>query len=625
MKNKLAPGLNKHLNPFLLFTFSFLSLFNLNVLCVLDATAQEIESEPLIQNVMGRESMSLDGQWGVIIDPYDTGYYDYRFQPSEYGYFLDRKMEQPSDLIEYNFDTGPTLSVPGDWNTQNDELFLYEGAIWYKRTFDYEQGGNNRQFIYIGAANYESQVYLNGKLVGHHIGGFTPFNIEVTDQINEGENTLIVRVDNKRKRAAVPTVNTDWWNYGGITRSVSLVTVPQTFVEDYFIQLDPNSEETVRGWVQTNGSDKANKQITIHIPEADIEEDVTTDENGWAEIEFEADLELWSPENPKLYKVIIDTDQDSIEDQIGFRTIRQEGEEILLNGEPIFLRGVCIHESRPFGGGRANNPADAKVLLGWVKEMKGNYVRLAHYPHNEHMVRAADRMGILVWSEVPVYWTIQFEKPDVYANAKHQMTEMVDRDHNRASVILWSLANETPRSDARFEFLSNLAESVRELDQTRLITAALETVSSEEGVIGIHDPMEDVVDVIGVNSYCGWYGSMPPEQCSDLRWESDANKPVVISEFGGGALQGYHGTPEERWTEEFQSAVYRSNLEMIDNISFVRGTTPWILKDFRSPRRPLPRIQDFWNRKGLISDEGLKKEAFFIMQEWYDKKIEEWE
>lgn len=579
---------------------------------------------PLIQNVMGRETLSLDGQWGVVIDPYETGYYDYRYQPSANGYFKDQKMQNPSDLVEYNFDTGETLNVPGDWNTQDDQLFLYEGTIWYKRDFDYSASENERQFIYIGAANYESHVYLNGELVGHHIGGFTPFDVEVTDQLVEGENTLIVKVDNQRKREAVPTVNTDWWNYGGITRSVSLVSVPDTFVEDYMIQLDSESSETVRGWVQVNGSDKANQEVTIRIPEADIEQSVTTNDDGYAPVEFTADLELWSTKNPKLYEVLVESGKETITDQIGFRTIQQKDGEILLNGEPIFLRGVCIHESRPFGGGRANNPADAKVLLGWAKEMNSNYVRLAHYPHNEHMIRAADEMGILVWSEVPVYWTVQFEKPEVYDNAEHQMTEMVDRDHNRASIILWSLANETPRSDARFHFLSNLAESVRKLDSTRLITAALETQSREEGVIGIHDPMAAVVDVIGVNSYCGWYGSMKPDECAKLRWVSDENKPVIISEFGGGALQGMHGEQNERWTEEFQTAVYEGNLEMIDNISFVRGTTPWILKDFRSPRRPLPRIQDFWNRKGLISDEGLKKQAFYIMQDWYEEKMKEW-
>lgn len=588
-------------------------------------TAQSVTTDPLIQNVMGREALSLDGQWGVIIDPYETGYYDYRYQPSENGYFRDQKMQAPSDLIEYNFDTGPTLNVPGDWNTQDDQLFLYEGTIWYKRSFEYSPSGNERQFIYVGAANYESHVYLNGELVGHHIGGFTPFNIEVTDQLEDGENTLIIKVDNQRKREAVPTVNTDWWNYGGITRSVYLISVPETFIEDYFIQLDPESGETVRGWVQMNGSNKAYQNITIRIPEAGVNEEVTTDSNGLADVGFQAELELWSAANPKLYDVILETADESVEDQIGFRTIRQKGGEILLNGEPIYLRGICIHESRPFGGGRANNPADAQVLLGWVKEMHGNYVRLAHYPHNEHMVRAADRMGILVWSEVPVYWTIQFEKPDVYANAENQMKEMVDRDHNRASVVLWSLANETPQGDARFNFLSNLAKSVRELDSTRLITAALETESRGEGVIGIHDPMSEVVDVIGVNSYCGWYGNMPPDECSDLRWVSDASKPVIISEFGGGALQGYHGEENERWTEEYQAAVYKSNLEMIDNIDFVRGTSPWILKDFRSPRRPLPRIQDFWNRKGLISDDGLKKEAFYIVRDWYEEKAEEWE
>lgn len=609
-------------------------IFNLVLPCLLffvitpfwnSVIAQSSSTDALIQNIIGRTTVSLDGQWGIIVDPYENGYYDYRYQPNANGYFKDQKVQNPSDLVEYNFDTGQTLNVPGDWNTQDDKLFLYEGTIWYKRAFEYSPQENERQFIYIGAANYEAHVYLNGELIGHHIGGFTPFNMEVTDKMRDGENTLVVKVDNQRKRDGVPTVNTDWWNYGGITRSVSLISVPDTFIENYFVQLDPESRNTVRGWVQMNGSEKGEREITIQIPEANIKEKVTTNSEGWAEVEFTAHLERWSPSNPKLYEVILRAEDEKVEDQIGFRTIQQKDGEILLNGEPIFLRGICIHESRPFGGGRANNPADAEVLLGWAKQLNSNYVRLAHYPHNEHMLRAADKMGILVWSEVPVYWTVQFEKPEVYQNAEHQMTEMVNRDHNRASIILWSLANETPRSDARFTFLSNLAKSVRKLDSTRLITAALETQSREEGVIGIHDPMAEVVDVIGVNSYCGWYGNMLPEECADLKWVSDVKKPVIISEFGGGALQGFHGEENERWTEEFQAAVYENNLKMMDNISFLRGTSPWILKDFRSPRRPLPRIQDFWNRKGLISDEGVRKESFYIMQDWYQKKEKEWE
>jgi beta-glucuronidase len=177
----------------------------------------------LIQNVSGRKTTSLDGVWRIIIDPYENGYYDYRYKPSENGYFKNAKPQSGSDLIEYDFDTSATLKVPGDWNTQSERLLFYEGTIWYKKSFDYRKTENSRLFVYFGAANYEADVYLNGVKIGRHEGGFTPFNFEVTKLIKEQDNYLIVKVDNKRRRDAVPTLNTDWWNYGGLTRQVSLM------------------------------------------------------------------------------------------------------------------------------------------------------------------------------------------------------------------------------------------------------------------------------------------------------------------------------------------------------------------------------------------------------------------
>jgi beta-glucuronidase len=231
-------------------------------------------------------------------------------------------------------------------------------------------------------------------------------------------------------------------------------------------------------------------------------------------------------------------------------------------------------------------------------------------------------MGLLVWSEIPVYWTVAFTNPAVYEKAEQQLTEMIERDCNRASIVLWSIANETPTVPGRLEFLGGLAEKARSLDDSRLITAALDTHTSQDGVMLIEDPLAAVVDVIGINSYCGWYVGTP-ERCAEWSWHSAYDKPVIISEFGAGALQGLHGTADQRWTEEYQSAVYRNNLAMMDNIEFLSGMTPWILKDFRSPRRPLPGIQDYWNRKGLLSETGEKKAAWYLMKAYYDSKIAE--
>lgn len=569
----------------------------------------------LIANTEGRKTTSLDGKWQTIVDPYESGFYNYRYQPSDNGYFKNAKPKTKSDLIEYDFDSSESLQVPGDWNTQSDQLFFYEGTIWYKKSFDYQRRPNTRLFVYFGAANYFADVYLNGEKVGQHEGGFTPFNFEITKLVRDTGNFLVVKVDNKRLRDAVPTLMTDWWNYGGLTREVKLIETSTTFVHDYLIQLAKGSRNRISGWVKLSG-DKLKQQITIRIPEAGITKTFTTDGNGFAAIDFNADLKLWTPEDPKLYDVVVEAETDQVRDQIGFRSLETKGTDILLNGRPIFLRGICIHEEAPLRGGRAYSREDARTLLGWAKELGANFVRLAHYPHNEFMVREADRMGIMVWSEIPVYWTIQWENPATFENARNQLSEMIARDKNRAAVVIWSVANETPLSDARLSFLKNLISHARSLDATRLLSAAMERHYLDATTQMIDDPLGEYLDVLGCNEYVGWYDDLP-EKADRLEWKSKYQKPLVMSEFGGDALYGHHGDPLTRWTEEYQENLYRHQLAMLKKIPFLRGTSPWILTDFRSPRRPLPGIQDYWNRKGLISDRGEKKKAFYVMQQWY--------
>ncbi|HEV8430448.1 MAG TPA: glycoside hydrolase family 2 TIM barrel-domain containing protein [Pyrinomonadaceae bacterium] len=569
----------------------------------------------LITNTDARKKISLNGNWQVIIDPYDSGFYNYRYQPSDNGYFKNAKPKSKSDLIEYDFDKSETLKVPGDWNTQTDQLFFYEGTIWYKKSFDYQRKPNTRLFVYFGAANYLADVYLNGEKLGHHEGGFTPFNFEITNRVKDTDNFLIVRVDNKRHRAAVPTLMTDWWNYGGLTRDVKLIETPQTFIRDYTIQLQRGSRDRVTGNVILDG-ERGGQKITVRIPEAGISKTFTANNAGIAAIDFNANLTLWSPENPKLYDVLIESETDQVREQIGFRSIETRGTDILLNGKSVFLRGVCIHEEAPLRGGRAYSREDAVTLLGWAKELGANFVRLAHYPHNEFIVREADRMGIMVWSEIPVYWTIEWENRETLENARNQLREMINRDQNRAAVVIWSVANETPLSDARLSFLKDLIANAKRQDPTRLLSAAMERHYLNPTTQMIDDPLGEFLDVLGCNEYVGWYDGLP-EKADGLEWKSKYQKPLVMSEFGGDALFGHHGDLLTRWTEEYQESIFQHQIAMLKKISFLRGTAPWILMDFRSPRRPLPGIQDYWNRKGLVSDRGDKKKAFYVMQRWY--------
>lgn len=586
----------------------------------------------LISNVQGRQIFTLNGNWNYIIDPYENGYYDYRYKPFDEqenpngGFFLDREQQNKTQLVEYSFDDSPTLMVPGDWNSQDDQLLYYEGTIWYRRLFDYKKSaGENRVFVHFGAVNYEADVYLNGKKLGKHIGGFTPFNYEITDLLEDEENSLVVKVDNKRRREGVPTLNTDWWNYGGITRDVTIVEVPATFITDYLVQLKEGSDDEIAGYVKLDGARKS-QQVKVEIPELKVSFATETDENGVAKIDVKLKkVELWSPENPKLYEVRISCDTDQVSERIGFRNIETKGTDILLNGKSIFLRGICIHEEIPQRGGRAYSVEDARQLLRWAKKLNCNYVRLAHYPHNENMVRVADEMGILVWEEIPVYWTIQWKNPKTYKLARQQLTEMIERDKNRASIIIWSMANETPVSPERTEFLKNLTLHARSLDDTRLISAALEVHGGgAPNTKVVEDPFAEYVDIVNFNQYIGWYSGLP-ERLDKTKWQIKYEKPVMISEFGAGALQGFHGDSVTRWSEEYQEDLYARTLSMLSKIPQFRGVSPWILCDFRSPRRQLPNIQDGWNRKGLIGQNGQKKKAFFTLKEFYDEMEAQYE
>jgi beta-glucuronidase len=570
--------------------------------------SQPQPSFALIGNIPGRKTVSLDGAWHVIVDPYETGLHA--------RFYENATAESGGGPIEYNFATSEILNVPGDWNTQKEKLFFYEGPVWYQRSFPYRRHEHTRVFVYFGAANYFTRVYLNGKALGEHEGGFTPFNLEVTGAVADGENSLVVEVNNARRADAVPAPNTDWWNYGGLTRDVVLVEVPETFVREYSIQLAKGSPGDVAGWAQLDGLTPT-QPVTIEIPAAGVRRTFNPDANGRVEFRFPAKLNLWSPENPKLYDVVVSAGADTVHDSIGFRTIEVKGTQIVLNGKPIFLRGISMHEEAPHRGGRAFSVEDAQTSFGWAKELGCNFVRLTHYPHNENEIRLADRMGLLVWSEIPVYWDIAWKNPATLVSAESQLREMIARDHNRAAVIFWSLSNETPVNPERITFLQKLAEDARRLDPTRLITSAMNHVTDagpDKRILD--DPLGESLDVLGLNEYLGWYGGRP-EDADRRQWDSKYAKPLIVSEFGAEAPYGKHGDASTRWTEDYQVNVYNHQLDMIRKIPGFAGVSPWVLMDFHSPRRFLPGIQDYYNRKGLVSNTGQHKQAFYVLQKFY--------
>jgi beta-glucuronidase len=589
--------------------------------CHLVLPALSQTTEWVLQNVYARNFQTLNGSWNYIIDPFDMGYYDYRLKENPNGFFKNQKARHKADLVEYNFDTAPLMTIPSDWNTQDSRLFFYEGSLWFKKDFNYSPKAGRKTIVYLGAVNYDAKVYLNGEKIGEHIGGFTPFNLDITAKLKAGSNFIIVRVNNERIPEGVPTVNADWWNYGGITREILLVDLPELFIDDYTIRLEKGKYDRIDGSIRLNRA-IAGKTVLLEIPELKIKQTILTGETGTAPFNIKAKPELWSPENPKLYDVSFSLDGETIQDKVGFRQIETAGKEIRLNGKKVFLRGISIHEEAPFRQGRAWSPDDAKILLGWAKELGCNFVRLAHYPHNEYMLREAERLGLMVWSEIPVYWTIHWNNPETYTNARKQLNDMIDRDKNRCAIIVWSVANETPHSAGRDQFLTDLAGFARQKDNSRLISMAMEVTGTRNNTSKVEDYMSQYVDIISFNNYLGWYGGTIADLQS-RQWEIPYDKPFFVSEFGAGALQGKHGNKTEIWTEEYQAELYRQTLAMYDRVEGFAGTSPWILVDFHSPRRQLNGIQDFFNRKGLISNKGVKKQAFFVLQDFYKQKANE--
>ncbi|MEO8735911.1 MAG: glycoside hydrolase family 2 TIM barrel-domain containing protein [Edaphobacter sp.] len=586
------------------------------------ATAQSPTNTTVLVDIDHRAATSLDGDWHAIVDPYATGLYSFHHELKKDGYFMNAKQQPNGGPVEYNFAISPTLKVPGDWNTQRPDLFYYEGVLWYEKDFKYSPKPNTRTFIHFGAANYRSFVWVNTKKVCEHEGGFTPFDCDVTGVVKAGDNFVVVAVDNTRLADGVPTLQTDWWNYGGLTRDVSLVDVPSQFIDDYDLHLSRSNRGLIEGYVHVEGAAPGTR-VTVSIPELNATTQATVGNDDRAAISLPVkSLSLWSPDNPKLYKVNLAAGSDKLEDDMGFRTIETRGTEILLNGKPIFLRGTSIHAEAPYRTGRAYSEKDVDTLLGWAKELGCNYVRLAHYPHDQRMTRAADRLGILVWSEIPDYWALEFDNPAVLIKSKQQLGEMIRRDRDKASVILWSVANETPNTPARTSYLTIMANQARALDPTRLVTAALlvRTQKTATGSIKIvDDPLGQALDVLGTNEYIGWY-EQKPAGADTTTWDIRYQKPVIMSEFGAAAKAGLHGPATQRWTEEYQADVYKHQIPMFNRIPQLRGTTAWVLMDFRSPMRTLPDLQNNFNRKGLISDQGEKKLAFSVLQKAYKDK-----
>lgn len=661
--------------------FFFLTVFTISLYAEENSDAdsffeREAPNYPSPDNLIGwidsRQITSLNGEWSYIVDPMNNGLPESSF----FGGFPKNKTQKTGmELIEYNFETAAKIQIPGAWNAIDEKLFFYRGPVWLYKKFNYQLKKEAITHLYIEGSNFTTKIFINGSIVGEFEGGYVPFNFDISKYLKDGENILLVQTDNTLNKSSVPTQKTDWWPWGGIVGDVYILETPKKFIQNAYLQLNPEKFSEALFNVEMN-QELSGQRIVLEIPELQFKDEFLTNATGFIRESIKITPQLWSPDDPKLYKVIISTDQEIISDEIGFRSIKVKGQNIYLNNSEIQFKGISMH-SEPIGiPGPAFSKEHFQDLLLTAKDLNINFIRAAHYPYTRHLAKVADRLGLMLWEEVPVYWNIDWDNSETLNIATNQITRLVQRDQNRASVVVWSVANETPLSSSRMKFLNTLLSEIEVIDSTRLTTAALLSGSEEQFKalvlvlalkgfnsqwvnpqekaifqyildqanipidselnfsISIDDPLGESVDLISYNEYFGWYyvtffadqmmiseatlRKLMFEIMPSIKISSVFNKPIHISEFGAGAKYGNHSN--KIWSENYQASLYRHQLEMLSNNPQIKGISPWVFKDFRAMLRPLPGIQDFYNRKGLIDENGNKKEAFDVLADFYENE-----
>ncbi|ESS69995.1 beta-glucuronidase UidA [Methyloglobulus morosus KoM1] len=541
------------------------------------------------------------------------------------------------------------IAVPGSWNEQYEDIYNYLGLAWYiKSTYIPQSWRGQRVFLRVGSACYFGTVYINGVKMGSHEGGHLPFAFEITDQIRwETENIVAISVENELKPTRVPSGNMstpllpvasfphttyDFFPFAGIHRLVVLYSVPQTYIDDVTVVTDIDGVNgIIKVNVRLNSAVSAQGDLQLKGGDATIVAKLNF-LDGLAEMQLTvANAKFWSDKMPYLYDLVIQAGQDHYTLKVGIRTIRVQDNQILLNGKPVKLNGYGRHEDFIASGKGLNLPLLVKdyQLMRWTG---ANSYRTSHYPYSEEEMQLADREGFLIIDEIPAV-SLQFEDDDNIAIRQRiclqQVDELIARDKNHPSVIMWCVANEpmTPRlnltaSEILTEpavekgkgFLERLMHRARELDPTRLVT--LVTLG------GTPSSWVEQCDVICMNRYWGWYvlgGEMDKalaalEQELDAAWDT-WRKPVILTEFGADTLAGMHGHPNVMWTEEYQAEYIRGHLRVAGEKDYIAGMQVWNFADFAAVQS-IMRVGGI-NMKGVFTRGRTPKMAAHVLREFW--------
>ncbi|MFW9945333.1 MAG: glycoside hydrolase family 2 protein [Candidatus Odinarchaeota archaeon] len=546
--------------------------------------------------------VSLNGTWKCKPDFDDIGI--------EKGWYLiENYSNNGNSLID--------IQIPNSFNLlKNFEVF--EGIFWHFYQFNMNESVDINNHIYqirFKGSNYKTQVWLNGAFLGEHNGGFTPFYVNISKHLTQKDNFLVIRVDNVRKKDRIPPIFFDWFNWGGIYRDVDLLLLNKNRIKEIVIKttLDTLNVCNIKIIYKIIGFLSFKWQILDSNHSNTLYEGDIFKGSGLGNIILKmSNPKLWSPDNPYLYYLKIINISSEIKEDIlyesyfGVRQVEVIGSNILLNKRKIRLKGVSLHEEyMPFG---RTIPYEKRLEdIKTIKSLGFNALRTAHYSHDEDLLEIADKIGILILEEIPVYWNCNFKSNAVFKVAARILRELIKRDINHPSVIWWSVGNEIPihkRECSRF--VRRLMMLARTYDDTRIVTYVSRKL--------ITDLTRRFADVATINTYFGWYFGHERmlSLFLDIMNAPFFTKPWIFTEFGAGAKYGFHDDwrNQTKFTEERQLQLLDYTIRTINSKEYFAGWLIWIFRDFRSLMKSGEYQQGF-NRKGIVSEKSYEKKLIF--------------
>ncbi|NER17854.1 glycoside hydrolase family 2 protein [Spongiivirga citrea] len=552
------------------------------------------------------------------------------------------------------------ISLPHTWNAldaTDTEAGYRRSASWYKKDLNIPSINTDQLYqLYFEGVNITSEIYVNGKKVGGHTGGYIGFSIDITNQVKNGDNEILVRVDNGYNPEVIPSQKSDFFIFGGITRDVWLLTIPKTNLNNLKITTPTVSEDSasLKATVAITNSTNDNNSLEVKAVLSDnkgnvVSQNSFTVSNGIAEIDFPniKNPKLWDTKTPNLYTLSVslqnkETVIDEISDRVGFRWFEfKDYGAFYLNGKRLLLRGTHRHEEHA-GVGAAMSNSQHRKDIELIKEMGANFVRLAHYPQDPEIYKACDELGLLVWDELP--WCRGGIGNETWkTNTKTMLKEIITQNYNHPSIILWSLGNEIywlpdfENGDDREKintYLRELNSIAHQLDPTR------------KTAIRKYYEGADIVDVFSPSIWSGWYSGSYKSYQKAIDLYKKQYPHFIHTEYGGSSHVGRHtenpitgeglikadGWEEAivqtkvaniaqigDWSENYIVDLFDWHLRITENDSSFVGNAQWAFKDFGTPLRPENDIP-YVNQKGLVDRNGDPKDAFYVFKSYWSEE-----